>query len=155
MGEFLDWYEENFKISVPDRENRLACLSESQGAFYRKKEPLKFDIFKASMKTDVNYYIRRALVGFLFRNFWKIFSRIFTKKTISTRVFWKAIWKKTLASFQKKKLRSTKSPTLLDQNIWWARSTKKSSCENWSTSARFIFITEAIPWFAKFFFSLC
>ena len=65
MGQFLDWYGENFKISVPDRENRLACLSESQGAFYRKKEPLKFDIFKASMKTDVNYYIRRALVRFL------------------------------------------------------------------------------------------
>jgi len=61
MDEFLDWYEENFQISVPDRENRLACLTASQGAFYRKKEPLKFDIFKPRMKSIINYYIQRAL----------------------------------------------------------------------------------------------
>ena len=62
MSKFLDWYRDNFQIDIPDRENRLACMSESQGAFYRKKEPLKFDIFKPKMKTTDNYYIERVIV---------------------------------------------------------------------------------------------
>ncbi|CAG5110267.1 Oidioi.mRNA.OKI2018_I69.chr2.g4682.t1.cds [Oikopleura dioica] len=69
MSKFLDWYSDNFQIEIPDRENRLSCMSESQGAFYRKKEPLKFEIFKPKMKTTVNYYIKRVIKFYEENNF--------------------------------------------------------------------------------------
>ena len=69
MGKFLDWYEDHFNITVPDRAHRLACLAESQGAFYRKKEPLKFEIYKPEQKMTIDYYINTVIVGFSSEDF--------------------------------------------------------------------------------------
>ena len=62
MEKILDFFEENFNLSIPDREWRLNCILKHQAKFYRKKKPLERELFSDEQIRTIDERIRQTQV---------------------------------------------------------------------------------------------